>query len=348
MTSQVTDRWKCARQARSNRTRRNPRIGSQRLGTVRAVRVTLGFALAAAGLSGHSTAGAVPVRDVVVEVDGSVQNPAWSPDGSELLVTVWRGGYNIGPADLAIVAAGGGEPRMLVADGWDNVNMPGSSWNAATGQITYSSTEDPHDEIWAIEADGSGDARRLTIHRESVAYEPTWSPDGDEVVYEVHPIDVEGEGRIARSPVGPDDAANVAAEVFLTPAAEDCRQPTWAPAGDLVVFQCTADRGDSWTLYVSDPDGDDRRRLDTGELDATDASFAPDGRWVVFSGGGEELADLWAVEVDGAGLVQLTSDPGYEGAPSWSPDGSRVAFERSDGEPDGGATTIAVVDVPAI
>jgi TolB protein len=67
----------------------------------------------------------------------------------------------------------------------------------------------------------------------------------------------------------------------------------------------------------------------------------------VFSGGGAALADLWAVEVDGTDLVQLTDDPGYEGAPSWSPDGSRVAFERSDGEPDGGATTIAVVDVPA-
>ena len=197
----------------------------------------------------------------------------------------------------------------------------------------------------AIAADGTGEPRRLTIHGESVAYEPTWSPDGDEVVYEVHPIDVEGEGRIARVPVGADDAANVAAEVFLTPAGEDCRQPAWAPAGDLVVFQCTADGGESWTLFVADPDGDDRRPLATAELDATDASFSPDGRWVVFSGGGEALADLWAAEVDGTGLVQLTDDPGYEGAPSWSPDGSRVAFERSDGEPDGGATTIAVVDV---
>jgi TolB protein len=317
------------------------------LGTVPLMRVTLGLAIAAAAaLNGHSAA-AAPFDDIVTDIEGSVQNPAWSPDGQELLVTVWRGGYNVGPADLLVVPLDGGEPLVLVADGWDNVNMPGSSWNAATGQITYSSTADPHDEIWAVAADGSGEPRRLTIHGESVAYEPTWSPDGDEVVYEVHPIDVEGEGRIARVPVGADDAANVAAEAFLTPAGEDCRQPAWAPAGDLVVFQCTADGGESWTLFVADPDGDDRRPLATAELDATDASFSPDGRWVVFSGGGEALADLWAVEVDGPDLVQLTDDPGYEGAPSWSPDGSRVAFERSDGEPDGGATTIAVVDVPA-
>lgn len=313
------------------------------------MRVTFGAAIAAAaGLVGLSAGAAAPFGDIELDIEGSVQNPAWSPDGNELLVTVWRGGYNATPADLVVVPLDGGEPRVVVADGWDNVNMPGSSWNASTGEVAYSSTQDPHDEIWAIPADGAGDARRLTIHEQSMAYEPTWSPDGDEIVYEVHPIDVEGEGRIARSPVGADDAADVDAEVFLTPHGEDCRQPNWAPAGDLVVFQCTADGGDSWTLFVSDPDGDDRRPLATAELDATDASFSPDGRWIVFSGGDEELADLWAVEVDGARLVQLTNDPGYEGAPSWSPDGSRVAFERSDGEPDGGATNIAVVDVPEL
>lgn len=310
--------------------------------------LALGAALAAiSGLEVFPTGSPAPFDDIVVDAAGSAQNPAWSPDGSELLVTVWRGGYNVAPADLLIVPLAGGDPRVLVSDGWDNVNLPGSAWSPATGQITYSSTEDPHDEIWAVAADGTGDPRRLTLHAESVAYEPAWNPDGDEVVYEVHPIDIEGEGRIARAPVGGDEAANAAAEHYLTPAGEDCRQPNWAPSGDLVVFQCTEDGGETWTLFVSDPDGDDRRTLATGDLNATDASFAPSGTWVVFSGDdGEASADLWAVEVDGSGLEQLTSDPGYEGAPSWSPDGTQVAFERSAGDPDGGSTTIAVVDVP--
>jgi TolB protein len=308
--------------------------------------VAAAVVLVATGVTAAPAAAAMPFDDVPIDTDGSVQNPAWSPDGTELLVTVWRGGYNAGPADLLIVAVDGGEPRTLVADGWDNVNLPGSSWHPVTGQITYSSTEDPHDEIWAVPADGAGAPRRLTLHRDSVAYEPAWSPDGDEVVYEVHPIDVEGEGRIARAPAGGDEEANAAEEHFLTPVGEDCRQPNWAPAGDLVVFQCTEDGGERWTLFVSDPDGDDRRALATGALNATDASFSPAGTWVVFSGDdGEHSADLWAVEVDGSTLVQLSDHPGYEGAPSWSRDGTQVAFERSDDDPDGGATTIAVLDV---
>jgi TolB protein len=310
-----------------------------------ALGVTVGVA---SGLVSAPAAATTPYDDIDAGVDGSVQNPAWSPDGNELLVTVWRGGYNVGPADLMVIPLDGGETRTLVADGWDNVNLPGSSWSPVTGEITYSSTEDPHDEIWVIAGDGSGGPRRVTLHDAEVAYEPAWNPDADEVVYEVHPLDVEGEGRIARSPVGPDEVDNVAQEVFLTPESEDCRQPNWAPVGDLVVFQCTEDGGESWTLYVADPDGDDRRPLATASLNATDASFSPDGTWVVFSGDdGESSADLWAIEVDGTELVQLTDQPGYEGAPSWSPDGQRVAFERSDGDPDGSATTIAVVDVTA-
>ena len=287
-----------------------------------------------------------PFASVGTGIEGSVQNPAWSPDGDELLVTVWRGGYNVGPADLAVIDLVTDRARSLVDDGLDNVNMPGSSWSSVTGEVTFSSTADPHDEIWVVAADGTSDPRRVTLHDGAMAYEPTWAPDGDAVVYEVHPLDVEGAGRIARSPVDGDGATNVASEVFLTPEGEDCRQPVWAPAGDLIVFQCTEDGGESWTLFVADPDGDDRRPLATHGLDATDASFSPDGTWVVFSGGaGDVLADLWAVEVDDEALVQLTDDPGYEGAPSWSPDGQRVAFERSDDDPDGAATNVAIIDV---
>jgi TolB protein len=305
---------------------------------------------AAAGI-GLESAAASPVETVrssgfEISLEGSVQNPAFSPNGTQLVVTVWRGGYNVGPADLVVVPLDGGEPWELVADGWDNVSLPGSAWSEAANAVVYSSTRDPHDEIWVVAVSGEHETRRITIHRDAVAYEPSWSPTSDEVVYEVHPIDVEGEGRIARGPVGGDDEENTAAEVFITPSTEDCRQPNWSPAGDLVVFQCTEDGGESWKLWVTDPAGGDRRALQTGGLNATDASFCPDGRTVVFSGDdGESSADVWAVGVDSDELKRLSTEPGYEGAPSCSPDGTQIAFEASDGDPDGGRTVVRVIDV---
>lgn len=214
------------------------------------------------------------------------------------------GGYNLGPADLVVVPLDGSEPWELIADGWDNVSLPGSAWSEAADAIVYSSTEDPHDEIWMIDVAGDHTTRRITLHDDEVAYEPSWSPDGTEVVYELHPFDVEGEGRVARAPASGSDVENVAAEVFLTPAGEDCRQPNWAAEGDLVVFQCTDD--------------------------------------------GESSADVWAVEVDGTGLEQITTDSGYEGAPSWSPDGTQIAFEASAGDPDGDRTVVRFIDVGGV
>lgn len=94
------------------------------------IRVALAVS-SAIGLVGGTGIGPVRAttpdgRVVEIVLDGSVQNPAFSPDGTQLLVTVWRGGYNVGPADLVVIPLDGGEPWELVADGWDNVNLPGS------------------------------------------------------------------------------------------------------------------------------------------------------------------------------------------------------------------------------
>jgi len=38
--------------------------------------------------------------------------------------------------------------------------------------------------------------------------------------------------------------------------------------------------------------------------------------------------DVWVMNADGSGQTALTSDPSSDGAPSWSPDGMRIAFQR--------------------
>ena len=63
--------------------------------------------------------------------------------------------------------------------------------------------------------------------------------------------------------------------------------PRWSPDGSRVIFQ-------------SRP---------------VDANDNPSGPW-----------DIYVVDADGAGLTQLTTDPGNDIQPTWSPDGSRIAF----------------------
>ncbi len=51
---------------------------------------------------------------------------------------------------------------------------------------------------------------------------------------------------------------------------------------------------------------------------------SPDGTRIVFSGDG----DIYAMNADGAGETRLTSSPRFETAPTFSPDGTRMAFLR--------------------
>ena len=79
--------------------------------------------------------------------------------------------------------------------------------------------------------------------------------------------------------------------------------------------------------------------------DKTDATFSPDGRYILYSGevpgrGGESLL---ALPVEGGRPVPITQAAGYHGAPSWSPDGGYVAMEASTHAPDGTAGTHLII-----
>lgn len=269
-------------------------------------------------------------RRLNVALEGSLQNPAWSPDGNSLLITRFRGGYNAEPADLFLIDLRSGVAGVLVSDGSGNVNLPGSSWNPRTGKIVFSSSREPHDEIYLIDDHGQpGDEFRITDRANLMAYEPSLSPDGQWIVFESHELDVEGDGIIVKYKVdGTMPYQN------LTSPGEDCRQPNWSPTGDKILYQKFSDG--QWDIWVMNSDGTNHRKVTGGPGDKTDASFSPDGQWIVYSSDEMELefANLFIVPVTGGEPIRITSYEGYDGAPSWSPDGKWIAFESSPGDPD--------------
>ncbi|MBN1439354.1 MAG: PD40 domain-containing protein [Anaerolineales bacterium] len=287
----------------------------------------------------------VAAGQVAIPVEGSLQNPAWSPEGVRLMFTRFSGGYNRGPADILIYDLRDHSLRVLVSDGSDNVNLPGSAWNAATSRIVFSSSREPHDEIyWIAEDGGPGEEIRITDRADRMAYEPSLSPDGVRVVFESHRLDAEDNGVITVFAVDGSDPYRA-----LTDPQEDCRQPNWSPAGGRIVYQRFD--GTQWDLWVVNADGSDRRRITGGDGDKTDASFSPDGEWIVFSveepDGGS--VNLFVISVSGGDPIQTTRVSGYAGAPSWSPDGKYLAFEYSPADPDRSpGTAIWIVAAPTL
>lgn len=283
-------------------------------------------------------------RRVNISMDGSWQNPAWSPDSQSLLVTNFDGGYNTEPADLYVVNASSGAARALVLEEGGNVNLPGSAWNALIGQIVFSSSREPHDEIYIIDENAApGEERRVTDRADRMAYEPSLSPDGEWIVFESHEVDVEDNAVIVKYKIDGSTAYQ-----NLTSTDDDCRQPNWSPAGGKILYQKFSDG--QWDIWVMNTDGSDHRLITSGPGDKTDASFSPDGQWIVYSGevSGITYANLFTISLSGEEAVRITSNyDGYDGAPSWSPDGRMIAFESSSGAPDDSSgTSLWVIDVP--
>ena len=73
-------------------------------------------------------------------------------------------------------------------------------------------------------------------------------------------------------------------------------------------------------------------------------AFSPDGNMLAFAWNGEKKnnADIYVKSITGERPVRLTTDPAWDSNPTWSPDGQKIAFIRSDG------TEYQVLTVPAL
>jgi TolB protein len=101
--------------------------------------------------------------------------------------------------------------------------------------------------------------------------------------------------------------------------------PAFAPDGQTLVF--TSERGGSADLFRVKADGTALERLTDDPAYDDQAAFSPDGRQLVFvstrQGG---LARLWTMDLATRRAKAITKASGGDFRPSWSPDGSWIAF----------------------
>lgn len=168
---------------------------------------------------------------------------------------------------------------------------------------------------------------------------PIWSPDGNSIAFfsdrggnpDIYIMEPDGSQveQLTR---------DTFASLYFTKSPDD-RNPSWSPDGNQIAFESGRNNLKvtyvDHDIYVMSADGSSVQRLTNDGADETRPRWSPDGNSIVYvkkdylsaQGLVENSAwDIYVMNVDGTQQMQLTHDLANELEPSWSPDGTRVAF----------------------
>ena len=188
------------------------------------------------------------------------------------------------------------------------------------GRIAFHADPDGNDDFYLIGADGGG-LRPLTRMAETVAF-PYWSPDGSKIAY----LCCTGHD----SSLWVMNADGSGSRRLTTGLASS---PAWSPDGSRIAYDDHG-AGAIWSIAA---DGSDAKRLAHA---SGGGRWSPDGSSIVFFSwrdfpGQEQRNELYVMAADGSNQVRLTDNDAEDVEPTWSPDGTQIAFTSSRaGNPD--------------
>ena len=195
-------------------------------------------------------------------------------------------------------------------------SYPGSQ----AGRLVFGADRDPSGsapDIFSVLPNGK--ALRQLTDDPAADICPSWSSDGKEIAF---CSNRSGSYQIWTM------KHNGKQQQQLTDLAVPALFPDFSPDGERIAFM--AGVGADVDIWVLDrATGDVTRLTSSPGLDGFPA-WSPDGTRLAFlsarAGGAPQV---WVMNADGSGAVQLTFDPAPKGQlPDWSPDGTQIAYQN--------------------
>jgi dipeptidyl aminopeptidase/acylaminoacyl peptidase len=289
-------------------------------------------------LSGVLCASALPAAKAPFTFDAlmkiaRVDDATLSPDGKEVAFTVQTADLpnNKKPKQVYVVRTDGGAPQRLTNDGTTNERP---IWTPDSKRIYFISDRSSGAQVWSMNADGSD--QRLVTSLPTEAAGETISPDGKQLVFksDVYPActaagakpGVDYDAACNKAKLDAEAASQMHARVYTT----------------LLYRHWTEYAAKRRThLLILSLDGSGKiRDLTPGEagippfaLQGPEAyAFSPDSTQLTYVAkidpqpANSTNSDLFTVAVAGGDAKQITTNPGADEGPLYSPDGKYLAY----------------------
>jgi TolB protein len=220
--------------------------------------------------------------------------PAWTPDGMRIAFHSDRDGND--------------ELYMMSADGSDLVRLTNDlasdtfpAWSPDGTLLAFISGRGGKADLWMVSLE-TGNLTQLTDDDADPA-NPVWSPDGTRIAYTAS---VQGQGSVR--------VVAVDTTLAVSEVAQNAFYPDWSPDGTLAFAAQEADLN----IFLAQADGSNATRLTQEPSQQHSPSFSSDGSQIVFVQQADVTSDLWVMNADGTGLLQITQNMNPL-MPRWSP-----------------------------
>ena len=272
-----------------------------------------------------------------ITIDGyfqiqAVHDPQLSPDGQWVAYCVDKSSLKTDKTETRIwmIPTSGGDAIPMTGEG---VSSSHPRWSPDGKSLAFISTrQGSKPQVWLLNRQG-GEAQRLT---DLVPYliDFAWSPDGRKMVLllkDPKPEDLEAAKHKSA------DASEASASEENSSEDKKSTKP-WVI--DRLQFKLDEvgylDRRRSH-LYVFDVAKKSLTQITSGDYDDSEPTWSPDGKLLAFTSNrstpdpdGNYNSDIWTVSASntdkGAHLTQITTNPGIDNQPTWSPDGQSIAY----------------------
>ncbi len=228
--------------------------------------------------------------------------PIWSPDGAWL---AWLRGSSVAY-------------WMLLR--WDDLSVQPLAgvlssgtllaWSPDSRQVVFERTTASGERRLMLVDVPAGTPRLLLNSPGLDQSAPSWSPDGQWIVYQM-----QAEDRINRVV-----RYNLVSQQSVLIPRDGAYYPMWSPDGRRIAY--LVDEGLTLALAVYKlADGSERLYALDARLDFNPPQWSPDGRYVVFGSG---MSQIWMLDVETDVMACLTPPTQFQYAPRWSPDGQAL------------------------